>query len=106
MKLNKQFYILYAFIAFVILPILGAVGKIMHLPFANSLLMICLVIHVPILLYALFHLFTTSIYSKQEKIMWCIGLIFISPFILFFFLWFAPQKAEWIQLKQEQQFII
>jgi hypothetical protein len=104
--LNKALFWCYFLIIAIALPMAGAVAKIMHLPFADILLTLSVIIQIPCVIYALYHLFSNNHYSKAEKIVLLICFIFLSPLTMLLYLWFAPEKQELQRLREEQKLTI
>ena len=60
------------------LTVIGAVMKIMHQPGADTLMMVSLVAFAIFIALAIYEVVSSPAFSRSEKVMWVVALIFFS----------------------------
>ena len=89
---SKEFLIRSIYLVSLFITIIGAVLKISHIDGAKAIISIGIVVSLVFILFSVYEVNISKQIDRNEKLMWTVGLIFISSITGFVYLFSARKR--------------
>ena len=89
---SKELFIRSIYLVSLFITIIGAVLKISHIDGAKAIISIGIVVSLVFILFSVYEVNISNRIDRNEKLMWTVGLIFISSITGFVYLFSARKR--------------